>query len=529
MHIPAHLHTMARGPRKGRRRRGSRGDADPDPEPDANHPDSDSDSDAGGSDGGQDLPSSGEPDFAERRERQRREAAERRRARMRCHVCGLSGHVRRECPGIADDGRGESRYKNAKGDRGARTRGKASVKGARNRGRRTSKSFDEGSPADPALPDGFEARPAAAAEAAAGAQDEAEAGMGEDGGPRQPHFRYIDAGCDAAATVQYLRTGRGKKKLSLREAVKEYQGAIDRANSASNFGGCLARCALPPGGRPWEPEGAFPLHLEAGRVWYVLGPGGGPATGFDAAALRASVEAHRDRVAGVFADLDYGPGSAAADGTGSCREDQLDRLRAVIDVAAGCGCPVQIRTLPAWAPPRKGSADGGSERGGGVEANGTDAAEDASPYHRAIGDLGRVLLEAVTAHPTLRVHLSCWTGRSDHLLALLGAFPANAYAGLDATVTHSKATEAHAVAFDVPLSRLLLETGAPGTVPSAAARAAGRAAFGHSGLLPLVAEAVAFRKGGGADGPGGGPTAAEVARAASDNVARLYPNVGTVY
>ena len=34
-----------------------------------------------------------------------------------------------------------------------------------------------------------------------------------------------------------------------------------------------------------------------------------------------------------------------------------------------------------------------------MEANGTDAAEDASPYHRAIGDLGRVLLEAVTAPP----------------------------------------------------------------------------------------------------------------------------------
>jgi hypothetical protein len=49
--------------------------------------------------------------FAEKRELQRHAAAEKRRQKQKCYLCGKAGHVRRQCPGIVDDGRGMSRYK----------------------------------------------------------------------------------------------------------------------------------------------------------------------------------------------------------------------------------------------------------------------------------------------------------------------------------------------------------------------------------------------------------------------------------
>ena len=49
--------------------------------------------------------------FAQRRELQRQQAAEKRRSKQKCYLCGKAGHVRRQCPGIADDGRGMSRFK----------------------------------------------------------------------------------------------------------------------------------------------------------------------------------------------------------------------------------------------------------------------------------------------------------------------------------------------------------------------------------------------------------------------------------
>ena len=180
-------------------------------------------------------------DFAQRREAQRKAAAEKRRAKMKCHLCGELGHVRRECPGIADDGRGESRHKNAKGDRNARSKAKASdKKGARNRGRKSSsKKYDEAR--ELVLPPGFEPWSVATDETKEKHHGDDDAS--DEDQPTSP-FQYFDAGCDPTATIEYLRSGRGKAKKSMKEAIEEYEGTISKAISESNYGGCIARCAI---------------------------------------------------------------------------------------------------------------------------------------------------------------------------------------------------------------------------------------------------------------------------------------------
>eukprot|EP00565_Helicotheca_tamesis_P008767 CAMPEP_0185734952 /NCGR_PEP_ID=MMETSP1171-20130828/23992_1 /TAXON_ID=374046 /ORGANISM="Helicotheca tamensis, Strain CCMP826" /LENGTH=95 /DNA_ID=CAMNT_0028405103 /DNA_START=34 /DNA_END=318 /DNA_ORIENTATION=- len=52
-----------------------------------------------------------ELDYAQRQELKRQQAAAKRKSKQRCFLCGKTGHVRRECPGVDDDGRGMSKYK----------------------------------------------------------------------------------------------------------------------------------------------------------------------------------------------------------------------------------------------------------------------------------------------------------------------------------------------------------------------------------------------------------------------------------
>ena len=63
---------------------------------------------------------------------------------------------------------------------------------------------------------------------------------------------------------------------------------------------------------------------------------------------------------------------------------------------------------------------------------------------------------------------------------------------MDSTVTFSKATQLHECAFDVPLSRVLLETGAPATIPSIVTKTVdSKQVFGHSGYIPFIAASMA--------------------------------------
>ena len=332
-------------------------------------------------------------DFAQRREAQRKAAVEKRRAKMKCHLCGESGHVRRECPGIADDGRGESRHKNAKGDRNARSKAKASdKKGARNRGRKSSsKKYDEAR--ELVLPPGFEPWSVATDETKDKHHGDDDA---SDEGRSTATFQYFDAGCNPTATIEYLRSGRGKAKKSMKEAIEEYEGTINKVISESNYGGCIARCAI-EADRPWQPQNASPISSQdASNTWFVLGFDN--AAECDGEALSKAISSNKRRVVGAYADLDYRP--ATLEKKGMNADDQRIRLEATIKVAAEESVPIQVRTSPS---PSTSNGDGDSST---------------SPYASVIVDLGKILLNAIGQYPTLKVHLSCWTGQSEHLAAL---------------------------------------------------------------------------------------------------------------
>jgi len=157
-------------------------------------------------------------------------------------------------------------------------------------------------------------------------------------------------------------------------------------------------------------------------------------------------------------------------------------------------------------------------------------AEQDSPYLIAFRDLAKVLVESLdlnkqrselaggTRRP-LRVHLSSWAGKSEHMVKLLNAFPLDSdcrlYLGMNGLASFSKAKCAHECAFDVPLDRLVLETNAPRTTPAAVANELGRESFCHPGLLHFVAAAIANHR--------RDTSANDVAKACTANIEQLYP------
>ena len=431
-------------------------------------------------------------DFQQRRELQRKAAAEKRRSKQRCHVCGQTGHVRRECPGIADGGRGASKYTKSKGDHGA-TLLNSSKKGARNRGRkpktRTTTSISSGYVLPGFPPQGFS--PAALEEEGSGSEEEASI-----------PFLFYDTGCDIMAAIPIASLRSGKKKLSTKEAVSEYQSAFETVSSQSNFGGCLARSTVRPG-RPWNREDASPL-VERNDVWFIVGLGRDflyNDTDHEAALNNLVNTCSNDcRVVGVFCDLDYRVTMTSR--AGCDRESQLRRLRCTYQAAGEAGLPIQIRTSP------------------GVPRSDENTDESSRLYADAMKDLEEFLSRATTDFPSLKVHLSCWSGSGDHMFALLKSFSENVWIGFDATVSFAKAAQVRESAFDVPMQKVLLETGA-NTIPTVVARSIERGAFSHSGHIPYVAQALAEAK----SSQHVQVTAVQVARAASTNTVLVYAGI----
>jgi len=440
--------------------------------------------------------------FAEKRDHQRRAAADKRRTKMKCHLCGLSGHVRRECPGIADDGRGESKYTKSKGDAGATAlkHEKNEGKKHRQRGQKYSKDDEGGYDYVHYLPPGFEK----------GANDEVKDTCNrkpEDSDDvKKKHFHFFDAGFAAQESLVYLRSGRGTNKLSMKEAINEYNSTMEEVSETSNFGSSISRTYLSKL-KPWTLESSFPF--QAKNIFFVLGLGtefkcDNEEVDSNVTLLTETIQ-DNELVIALFADLDFTPQTLRD--PKQDRDTQIQRLRCTLKAATENNCPIQIRIRP--SPQTIPEGEDGKE------------VED-DPYSEVIRDVCKILLEATSLDQNLKVHFSCWSGTAEHMILLLQTFPNNIWFGFDSTVTFGKATYLQECAFDLPLSKLLLESGSPRTIPSDVTKCWGRKAFCHSGLIPHIANAIAHCK----DPSLVDVTAEMVARSASENTLLIYPRIG---
>jgi len=419
--------------------------------------------------------------FRDRRELQRKQAAEKRRLKQRCFTCGKTGHVQRSCPGVEDDGRGESKYTKSKGDAGA-----LKFKPAGKNGKKKQNGATSTIPVLD-LPSGFEPMSTVVDDHT----DES----------KEP-FVYYDAMCDGAATLQYLRTGRSGAifQKTKDEALDEFHRVLNNSRETSNFGGCIAQVFLKRDHSwssdtilplPWlEPEG----ESHTLPCSFVIGLGHNYDCVHDVESARFALLGACDdpRVVGLCAKLNYSDfGKLAMD-----REAQLARVCCTCAIAAQAKLPVQLQLM-----------SGVTVRASKIED------ESNSLYSMELHDL-QVILET-PENAALKVHLTSWMGMAIDMLSLLQQFPDTLWVGMNGSVSFSKAAQAHECAFEIPLNRLLLETGS--NIPAPVASALGRQAFPHSGLIPHVAVAIAEHK--------KYVSPDEVARQASLNTIQLYQKI----
>lgn len=228
--------------------------------------------------------------FAERRELQRKAAAEKRRKKMKCYLCGKTGHVRRECPGILDDGRGESKHTKSNGDaRAVHLKPSKGRKNKKQQNQQQQHQFSKGSrDYHPAtyleanknkisqsplvLPPGFEKIDCNETDEDQKVSDDNRSdGIDSSSSIKSKEtFLYFDAGYDnSAAVLDYLRFGRhghvnhrqnnhhkkqasnphNHTKISRGDAISEYDTAMETVCENTNFGGCILRSFVQP---PWK-------------------------------------------------------------------------------------------------------------------------------------------------------------------------------------------------------------------------------------------------------------------------------------
>jgi Tat protein secretion system quality control protein TatD with DNase activity len=466
-------------------------------------------------------------DFAQRRELQRRAAQEKRRAKMKCYLCGSAGHVRRECPGILDDGRGMSQFKAHYSDtKMAVSKHKQQRKPKKQKKQNSCGSDDtiasvleenQSSSACPwglELPNGFLRNATEPKDNLDDDDDDDDGGGGggdgggdddsnnqnddnDDDDNMHASFCYYDTNCDISATLTYLKSGRGKKRISHTEAMQELQLHLEYAFTKSNLGGIISRSWLRKR-RPWvspfcspssssseeSEDVCFLNDYQGTRLFFVVGlspmdftfSSSSSTQGDTAATINEQDDAmhaltetaadHSSVIAGFFADLDYTPEVLTKKGCD--REAQLERLRCTAKAAGTSNLALQIQVRP------------------GISSV---TAVAGSPYANVLLDLQEVLSDSLRIHPSLKIHLSAWSGDPTHMMTFTKAFP-TLMIGLDSHVTFHKATYLHECAFEIDTSqRLVVESN--NTIPSEVANRLGRHSFSHSGLIPYICEAIA--------------------------------------
>ena len=432
-------------------------------------------------------------DFAQRRALQRQQAAEKRRSKQKCYLCGRAGHVRRECPGILDDGRGMSHYK-GKSD-------KASEKQKlMDRRKQRGSSGNHDAALTDMLPDYPEAFTRPNNNGGTATDDHSLLVSENDGCPI-----YFDVHCNILASIEYLRQGRGKtKKVSLKAAVDEYRAALAMATGLRAM---ISQTFLLKPGRPWTNPLSFDLPDDDDdttlQVLFVLGLSEAFHCNDETQreetieALVGTIHEHPDQIIAVGSTLDYSPETVIQPGMD--QESQVCRLQACWKAAGQAKVPLQLHISP-------GAASLDPEKDG---VAGTD-------YAKVLLDAQSQLTAATNLYPDFAIHIVGWCGKAAHMIALLQAFPQNIRAvGLDGTVGFAKATDLHECAFDVPLDRLVLETST--TIPIQVNNRMGRDEFFHSGWWPFVAQSVADHK--------KNVPLEEIIRATNQNALALYPQL----
>ena len=437
------------------------------------------------------TPSFKDLDFAQRRALQRQQAAEKRRSKQKCYLCGRPGHVRKECPGIADDGRGMSHFK-GKSDKASEQQ-----KLMQRRKKRGSSSGNyESAVAEliPIYPEEF-----------------TNSRQGNNG------LHYFDVRCNVNKSIEYLRCGRGKAKISLLSAETEYRAALFMATGLQAI---ITESYLVKPGRPWTnplPFDWFQNGDDDGddddgdeirqncdgspRLFFVLGlsdafPCIDESQQQEATQnLVSTIQAHTNEIIAVCATLNYTNEITHQPRNDS--ESQLQRLEATWHAAGKAKVPLQLHLLPGAA-----SLDADRDSVAGTE------------YAKVLLDAQAQLARAINLYPELVVHIVGWSGKAVHMMSLLQAFPDNLQAiGLDGTVSFAKANDLHECAFEIPLEKFVLETST--TIPSQINNCMGRAAFFHSGWWPFVAQSFAHHK--------RNISVEQIVKAANENASRLYP------
>jgi NAD(P)-dependent dehydrogenase (short-subunit alcohol dehydrogenase family)/Tat protein secretion system quality control protein TatD with DNase activity len=413
--------------------------------------------------------------FKERRELQREQAQAKRRSKQKCRLCGKPGHIRRECPGIEDGGRGESKYK-SKGSATTKPSRKNSKRGAKNRGKRK----DEDKSSTFHFSKDFSATTLKITDDA--------------------YFPMVDCSTDVAATIAQVCT------LSHRDvdSKNEYASLLS-LQTCQHFAGVISRCILPASKPSWVRGGPEWLKKIDSRIWFVVGIDDSVAAELiDGIVMDALVDPD---VVGLYVALDFKE-------TLSDKNSQIERLKTMCAAAKEHDVPLQVnisgepRPLPQEMLTLPATRDNNTD-------NNTD---NEDPYLASIKALVTCLLDY--PQDSISIHLSSWSGNCENMIKLLKAFP-RMMIGLHGGVSFTKATLRHACAFDLPLQRLLLETSSPQFVPSQVSNILGRDAINHGGLLPFVAEAVAVQK----TTKNHTVCAIDVARASSENCVLMYPRI----